>query len=182
MKKISEKESEKDALTPLQPEEPGYDLTEVGDAALLAVLGNSDGNIASQEEDSDEEDSRSSQDSQLSQDSQSSPKSQSSRDSRSVGKEAPASPSMAAKLLRLASAILSGEIPEEDLLPLMDAANAREAIENARREGEVAGRNALIEERLKPADPGIPNLCGAAPAGKGRPASIFDIAAGARAF
>lgn len=173
MKKISEKESEKDALTPLQPEEPGYDLTEVGDAALLAVLGNSDGNMASQEEDSEDEDSRSSQSSQASRPSQ---------DSRSDGKEAPAATPMAAKLLRLASAILSGEIPEEDLLPLMDAANAREAIENARREGEVAGRNALIEERLKPTDPGIPNLCGAAPAGKGRAASIFDIAAEARAF
>lgn len=176
MKKISEKESEKDALTPLQPEEPGYDLTEVGDAALLAVLGNSDGNMASQDEDSEDEDSRSSQSSQSSQ------ASRPSQDSRSVGKEAPAAPPMAAKLLRLASAILSGEIPEEDLLPLMDAANAREAIENARREGEVAGRNALIEERLKPADPGIPNLCGAAPVGKGRAASIFDIAAEARAF
>lgn len=67
MKKISEKESEKDALTPLQPEEPGYDLTEVGDAALLAVLGNSDGNMASQDEDSEDEDSRSSQSSQSSQ-------------------------------------------------------------------------------------------------------------------
>ncbi|MBD5370501.1 MAG: hypothetical protein HDR80_05040 [Bacteroides sp.] len=81
-------------------------------------------------------------------------------------------------LLKAALAVLDGTMTPGTLTRLTCAATAAEAIEEARREGELAGRNAIIEERLETAPPGIPDLNGS-PAPRRRSASIFDIAAGA---
>ena len=87
---------------------------------------------------------------------------------------------LALKLVKVALALLSGEASEEELLPLLDLAEAREAIERARAEGELVGRNAAIEERYAEPEDILPDLGGAAP-GKARQAeSIFDLARSAR--
>lgn len=81
----------------------------------------------------------------------------------------------------MALALLTGDVPEEKFIPLMDAVIAREAIIAARAEGEIAGRNAIIEEQL--ATPAIapPDLNGTPIARSRRPAtSIFDLAGMAR--
>ena len=118
--------------------------------------------------------------------------------------------SLAAILLRLALSLLSGDTPADTLIPLMDAALANERllklqttleqerkaaaerlseasaeaakrISEARAEGELAGRNALIEEQLLPPPIGAPDL-NASPMAQSRrrTASIFDLAGLAR--
>ena len=87
--------------------------------------------------------------------------------------------SLATKLLRLASSLIAGDTTPDDLLSLLDAAKAYEEIQRARHEGEIAGRNAIIEEKLAPAPIGVPDLNGA-PARNTPPASIFDLAKSAR--
>ena len=97
------------------------------------------------------------------------------------GDDTPRRESLAVSLLRMALALLTGEVPEEKFIPLMDAVIAREAIIAARAEGEIAGRNAIIEEQL--ATPAIapPDLNGTPIARSRRPAtSIFDLAGMAR--
>lgn len=97
------------------------------------------------------------------------------------GDDTPRRESLAVSLLRMALALLTGEVPEEKFIPLMDAVIAREAIIAARSEGEIAGRNAIIEEQL--ATPAIapPDLNGTPIARSRRPAtSIFDLAGMAR--
>lgn len=85
--------------------------------------------------------------------------------------------SLATSLIRAALSLLTGEIPEDSFIPLMEAAIAREAIQAARAEGEIAGRNAVIEEQLITPPVGAPDLNGTPIAQSRRPAtSIFDLA------
>lgn len=93
----------------------------------------------------------------------------------------PPSP-MLVKILSLAMAILEGKTTDADLAALMNAADARAAVEAARAEGEIAGRNAAIEESLASTEEIIaPDLRGTpAPASRRRPDSIFDLAYQAR--
>lgn len=84
---------------------------------------------------------------------------------------------LAISLLRMAISLLTGEVPEDKFIPLMDATLAREAITAARAEGEIAGRNAVIEEQLVTPPAGAPDLSGTPIARGRRPAaSIFDLA------
>ncbi|MDE6272368.1 MAG: hypothetical protein K2M31_05110 [Muribaculaceae bacterium] len=140
-----------------------YDLSDVGDAALLAVLSEA-------QEDSGSEQSKDQNDG----------KSKDQNDGGDNCRNDDIDPGKVASLLSLALKLLSGELPEERLLHLMDAAKALEAIEEARKEGEVAGRNAVIEERLRPVEIGAPDLNGAPAPNRPRKASIFDLARDAR--
>lgn len=88
-------------------------------------------------------------------------------------------PEMAVELIQIAIDLISGKTTAENIAGLMNAAKAKTAIEEARRQGEIAGRNAAIEDRLRCIEPGVPNLCGGG-AGKVVENSIFDIAAIAR--
>lgn len=89
--------------------------------------------------------------------------------------------SMAAILLRAALALLSGELSEERFSQLLDASIAREEIMKARAEGEIAGRNAIIEEHLVTPAVRAPDLNGTPIAPSRRAvASIFDLAGLAR--
>lgn len=89
--------------------------------------------------------------------------------------------SLAVSLLKMALRLLTGEIPDEKFIPLMDATLAHEAILAARAEGEIAGRNAVIEEYLATPPVGAPDLNGTPIAGSRRRASsIFDLAELAR--
>lgn len=85
--------------------------------------------------------------------------------------------SLAASLIRMALALLTGETPEDRFIPLMDAVIAHEAIIMARAEGEIAGRNAIIEEQLATPAALPPDLNGTPLARSRRhAASIFDLA------
>lgn len=143
----------------LKPEgdEGKYDTSKVGDAASLELLG--------------------AEESEKSQESDNSEKSDVSDDSDKDSAEAPES--MVSRLLSLAVALLKGDAMEESMLQLFDAAKAHEAIEEARREGEIAGRNATITERMRPAAPTVPSFTGAG-VSKMKAGSIFDIAAEAK--
>ncbi|MDE6010423.1 MAG: hypothetical protein K2F87_03115, partial [Muribaculaceae bacterium] len=89
--------------------------------------------------------------------------------------------SLATSLLRAALALLTGDMPDDSFIPLMEASLAREAVIRARTEGEIAGRNAVIEERLVTPPAGAPDLTGTPVASSRRPAaSIFDLAELAR--
>lgn len=83
--------------------------------------------------------------------------------------------SLAASFILAAAKILSGEASEEDYLNLKDMIAAREAVANAFAEGELKGRNTIIEEELVEI-PSVPDLGGAplSPARSGN--SIFDLA------
>ncbi len=88
---------------------------------------------------------------------------------------------LAMSLLAMAIELLAGRVPGKALIPLMDAVLAREAVAKARKEGEIAGRNALIEEQLMSPPVGAPDLNGAPIARSRRQAaSIFDLADMAR--
>lgn len=88
---------------------------------------------------------------------------------------------LAVSLLAMALELLTGRLPGKELIPLMDAVLAREAIMKARAEGEIAGRNAVIEEQLVAPPVGAPDLNGAPIARSRRQAaSIFDLADMAR--
>lgn len=84
---------------------------------------------------------------------------------------------LAVSLLSMALELLTGRMPGKEFIPLMDAVLAREAIVKARAEGEIAGRNAVIEEQLVAPPVGAPDLNGAPIARSRRQAaSIFDLA------
>ena len=84
---------------------------------------------------------------------------------------------LAVSLLRMALSLLNGEMPEDRFVSLMDATLAHEAVADARAEGEIAGRNAVIEERLVTPPAGAPDLGGTPIArSRRRAASIFDLA------
>lgn len=84
---------------------------------------------------------------------------------------------LAVSLLRMALSLLTGEVPEDRFVSLMDATLAHEAVADARAEGEIAGRNAVIEERLVTPPAGAPDLGGTPIArSRRRAASIFDLA------
>lgn len=90
-----------------------------------------------------------------------------------------------AEILDLAADIREGIIPVEGLSAIIRASRFDSALEQARAEGVVEGRNALIEEKLrKEADDelaSVPSLGGtSAGSGTFRPTSIFDIASQAR--
>lgn len=77
----------------------------------------------------------------------------------------------------MALALLTGETPEDRFIPLMDAVIAHEAIIMARAKGEIAGRNAIIEEQLATPAALPPDLNGTPLARSRRhAASIFDLA------
>lgn len=94
--------------------------------------------------------------------------------------DAPVEPEpLAARLIMAAAKILLGEAIEEDYLQLAEVVAAREAVDKAFAEGELKGRNAIIEEQLVelPAAPAVPDLGGSPLISSGRPAaSIFDMA------
>lgn len=169
-------------------EDPLYDTTNVGDAALLAVLNSAE---ASNAEDDAELNAK------VAKHDKNGPEKVASNSSLSSdsGKRQPADPDSSkedaapqnrpeattvARLLRLAAQILAGEIPDDDLIPLMDAAAAKEAIEQARKDGERAGRNALIEERLRPREIGAPDLNASPSPRRSKATSIFDLANSAK--
>ena len=167
-------------------EEKNYDLSAVGDAPQLAAIlpapEDEKGNPDPSENSEPSESSDSSDNSDSSESSDSSDSSDSSEPSElSDAPNPPLRPTLEA-VLRLASALLSGETLPDDLLPIMTAAGARAAIEAARAEGELAGRNAQIEEKLAlPDDIGAPDLVGQpAPAARRPASSIFDLADMAR--
>ncbi|MDE5662500.1 MAG: hypothetical protein K2I37_00490 [Muribaculaceae bacterium] len=88
---------------------------------------------------------------------------------------------LAVILLGLVMGLLTGRLPADRFIPLMDAAKAYEAIKVARAEGEIAGRNAVIEEQLVAPPVGAPDLAGTPIARSRRSAtSIFDLAEMAR--
>lgn len=84
---------------------------------------------------------------------------------------------LAVSLLKMALTLLTDRIPDDRFIPLMNATLAYEAIKAAREEGEIAGRNAVIEERLVTPPVGAPDLSGTPIARSRRPVtSIFDLA------
>lgn len=177
---MSKNFSEKNLNPSQDSEETTYDSSKVGDAAILELLNDECNNTSKEEGDVEEEGNVEEEPekndreemAEDSDDSQSLDGNENS-DSRDNPTE------MAGKLLSLAMAILKGDKAPSDLLTLLDAAKAAEAVEAARKEGEIIGRNATIEERLRPVRPVIPTLKGST-SGRHRPGSIFDIAAGAR--
>lgn len=76
-----------------------------------------------------------------------------------------------------ARAVIQGEAGESEVLLMLQAIEANDRIEAARREGEIKGRNLAIEELMKPVgqDDGIPIAKGAV-ANATSPGSIFDLA------
>lgn len=76
-----------------------------------------------------------------------------------------------------ARAVIQGEAGESEVLLMLQAIEANDRIETARREGEIKGRNLAIEELMKPMgqDDGIPIAKGAV-ANATSPGSIFDLA------
>lgn len=100
------------------------------------------------------------------------------------GLDGPQADEVLARVLDLATDASHGVIRPEMVSLLVKGAGYAEAVERARAEGELAGRNALIEERLrqpKSATAGVPALGGtAAGSDDRRPASIFDLARFAR--
>lgn len=88
---------------------------------------------------------------------------------------------MALRLVKAAMGILTGEVSSDEVADLMEAARAREAIAEAYAAGEIAGRNAAIEERYVEPEEIVPDLCGSPISASRRPGnSIFDLAAEAR--
>lgn len=85
-----------------------------------------------------------------------------------------------ALLAELASNTLKGKVSGTLLLTLLNALNFDKAREAAYREGEVAGRNAKIEEEYFPTlDDGVPHFNGAVNRGAGKD-DIFSMAAKCR--
>lgn len=173
---MSEKIFEKKSNPQQDSEENTYDSSKVGDAALLELL-----NEEPEEEEKEEAKEKNENVCKKEGEKEEESKESTSSDSTdSTGLSDSSDPkALAGKLLNLALAILKGETPADDLLDLLDAAKASEAIEAARREGEIAGRNATIEEHLRPVEALIPTIKGSAPA-RPHQGSIFDIAAAAR--
>lgn len=158
---------------PLRTDEVAYDLSDMGDAPLLAVLEGADG--APDTGDAGATDETAENSGALDEDKGS-----------LTGKCPQEGVEMARRLITLATSLITGETAASELLPLLDAAKAREEIDRlraeievARREGEIAGRNALIEERLVVPEKGVPDLNGSSPR-NARPSSIFDLALDAR--
>ncbi len=168
-------------------DDPLYDLSAIGDAASLAPLDAEKETADSPEEDAkqsdpapeDPKDPKGPKELKEAPSEAKESKEESKEEQTNEAEQSQESPSLIASLLTLAADLLAGKTPENELRNLLDAAKAREEILRARAEGEIAGRNAAIEERLRPAAATTPNLCGA-PAAKRRQSSIFDIAAEAR--
>ncbi len=185
-------------------EESTYDLSDVGDAALLAVLSENqktgtpdEKNPADKSTDKDGEDNQPGNDGEVQKEEKEDQKEEkegkedqdkkngNEEDSeKEMEEESPAVEEIPEKmvnsLLALALKLLSGEMPEERLANLMNAASAVEAIEQARKEGEIAGRNAVIDERLVAPEVGAPDLIGSPAPNRNRKTSIFDLALDAR--
>lgn len=87
-------------------------------------------------------------------------------------------------ITRMANEAIVGKFTEETINMALKAVNHDADMTNARSEGEVAGRNAKIDEKLrKPkAGDGTPNLAGSnnVPRQRRRAQSIFDVARGAQ--
>lgn len=86
-------------------------------------------------------------------------------------------------VMRIAKDAILGKITEETVDMVLNAIKHDADVENARSEGEVAGRNAKIDEKLRTvkAGDGMPNgsASGGAPVQKTRGISIFEDAKGA---
>lgn len=99
---------------------------------------------------------------------------------------------IASNLMEAACKILRGEMEGEELEALKDAVYARmaieklkmemaQAVEEAYRQGEIAGRNATIEIEADMPEDLVPNLVGTPlPTMRNAEASIFDLARQAR--
>lgn len=183
------KKNEKNLTPQADQEENNYDSSTVGDAALLELLSSESPEKSSEADTEDkpnneakkDKENQKTKEKETSACSKSSDISESSNNSsnsdnpdNSEDQENPSS--LAQKLLTLAISLLAGEQPAPEILRLLDAARAAEAIEAARKEGEIAGRNATIEEKLRPSAPSIPTISGSSTS-RPRPASIFDLAA-----
>lgn len=85
-----------------------------------------------------------------------------------------------AELKRIARETADGNYTTENVKMMLGVMSRDADIEAARKEGEIAGRNAAIEITLaSPGDSdGLPMLAGAAGGSSRRGTSIFDIAAG----
>lgn len=186
MSEEKEQEQQKDV------NDPDYDLSDVGDAPLLAVLkskAEEGGDLSDESEKSeDPEDPKVSKDSnnlndpKAPKDPKDSKDLKDGKDSEDLKDPASIEPDIrtSLRLINIVSKLLSGEIPEAEFEKLLDAAYAHEAIIKAREEGEIAGRNAIIEEKLRPVKTGAPDLTGSPAPKQNRAASIFDLARNAR--
>lgn len=88
--------------------------------------------------------------------------------------------SMAIRLLNAAHSLFNGDFSEEEILPLLDACEAKKRIAEAYKAGEIAGRNSQIEEKLAAPEEIVPDLVGTPNLNRRPEASIFDIARMAR--
>lgn len=127
--------------------------------------------------------SQDSQDSQDPQDSQSPQDSQDSQDSQDTLDPQDSQDPLKPLLTRLLPELSSGNLSEETRQLLSRALSYDEDILRARAEGELAGRNAAIEEHLLAGDDsdGVPHPgCGQGASQSAQHLSIFDLARGAR--
>lgn len=85
-----------------------------------------------------------------------------------------------AELKRISAETASGNYTTENVRMMLTLLRRDADIEAARKEGEIEGRNAAIEQHLADADDsdGLPMLAGANSGISRRDVSIFDIAAG----
>lgn len=84
-----------------------------------------------------------------------------------------------AELKRIAADISAGIYSPDHVKWALGAMHRDRDIEAARKEGEIAGRNARIEERLSRGDgDGLPMLAGSNSGARRAASSIFDIARG----
>lgn len=170
MEEIQKDEIQKD-------EDRAYDLTTLGDSGALTESAELSDESAESEDDSEElkEVSEEIIDEEVASDDPS----DSSEESEGVAPED--RESLALRMVRLAVGLLAGEFDEKELLTLSSIADARGAIEKAYSEGEIAGRNAVIEEKLREEPAGVPDLCGSPfPSTHRSDRSIFDLAEAAR--
>ncbi len=140
-------------------EETNYDLSNMGDAGSLAPIANGKAGESRNQPESKSE----------MKDPESDTKSDSVKDQDEKY-------SLAVEILNMAISLLSGRTSPDELKSLLDAAQIDKAIEAARAEGEIAGRNAAIEEQMMPTPVGAPDLHGTPDLSHRNSSSIFDLA------
>lgn len=173
--------------TPLKPDEANYDLSDMGDAPLLAVLADAEKKKEEVEEGKEAEDGKEAKSEADESESGKKTEKKTGKDpEKTANIPESATPNESAdpkvlisRLLSICLSLLEGKTLPDDLLNLLDAAKAHDEIQRARQEGEIAGRNALIEERMAPKSIGVPDLNGA-PCRSSAPTSIFDLARSAK--
>lgn len=162
----------------MKKDEKDYDISELGDAGALAIK--SEESLSESSESSEGILSENSENSEISESSEPENPAEAAEEAAEAA-EAPAEQTpFVARLIEAAAKILMGTAAEGDYQDLADMVNAREAIEKAYAEGELKGRNAVIEESLVEI-PAVPDLGGSPMSASKRPGnSIFDLAGLAR--